>query len=216
MTHLFLAVQGFNSENLWKKLNREKAVKKPWTDTKTTSATNFQIILKQPCFLIRIVRKILLPGGNFGAGGSSVLLIKKVPSGFIINSLGYHHIRLSRKTVQKNLAWKNFEPCYNTIGQNKWLVPVMFWTETLDWKVLQLRQASSMIHSARPTVSPVANIVFTKNLFHFQKWERTDGCTTCAQTMITTGRDCGSAEWINNSWKSLNVNSSNQALRKFI
>ena len=28
----------------------------------------------------------------------------------------------------------------------------------------------------------------------FEKW--TDERTTCAKTMITTGRDCGSAEWI--------------------
>ena len=34
-----------------------------------------------------------------------------------------------------------------------------------------------MIHSARPTVSPVANIVFDRNLFCFEKWGRTDGRT---------------------------------------
>ena len=32
-----------------------------------------------------------------------------------------------------------------------------------------------MIHSARLTVSPVANMVFTWNLFRFEKWGRTDG-----------------------------------------
>ena len=40
------------------------------------------------------------------------------------------------------------------------------------------RQVSSMIHSARPTVSPVANIVFALNLFCFEKWGRTDGRTS--------------------------------------
>ena len=51
------------------------------------------------------------------------------------------------------------------------------------------KQASSMIHSVRPTVSSVANIVFT--LFYFAKF------WTCAKTIIPTGRDCGLAEWIN-------------------
>ena len=39
------------------------------------------------------------------------------------------------------------------------------------------RQVSSMIHSARPTISPVANIVFALTLFCFEKWGRTDGRT---------------------------------------
>ena len=59
-----------------------------------------------------------------------------------------------------------------------------------------------MIHSAKPTVSPVANIVFCLFcLLDFKKWGRTDGRTyertTCAKTMIPTGCDCGPAEWIN-------------------
>ena len=50
---------------------------------------------------------------------------------------------------------------------------------------------SSMIHSARPTVSPVVNIVFA-----FEKWGRTDETymykrTTSAKTM-TVGRPRGS------------------------
>ena len=53
-----------------------------------------------------------------------------------------------------------------------------------------------MIHSARPTVLPVANIVF--NLFWFAKFWKVDGQATFVKTMITTGRDCGLAEWINN------------------
>ena len=43
-----------------------------------------------------------------------------------------------------------------------------------------------MIHSARPMVTPVANIVFILL-----------GRTTCAKTMTPTGRDFGLAEWIN-------------------
>ena len=30
-----------------------------------------------------------------------------------------------------------------------------------------------------------------------EKWRRTDERTTCAKIVITTGRDCGTAEWIN-------------------
>ena len=56
----------------------------------------------------------------------------------------------------------------------------------------------SMIHLARPTVSPVVNIVFAWNLFFFEKWGWTEGLTTTrTKTMITTSPDCGSAEWIN-------------------
>ena len=57
----------------------------------------------------------------------------------------------------------------------------------------------AMIHSARPTFSPVVNIVFAWNLFCFEKfWKNVCmyGRTTCAKTIITTGRDCESAEWI--------------------
>ena len=61
------------------------------------------------------------------------------------------------------------------------------------------RQVSSMIHSARPIVTPVVNIVFTWNLscwLDFQKWGWTDE-RTYVKTMITTSRDWGLAEWIN-------------------
>ena len=55
-----------------------------------------------------------------------------------------------------------------------------------------------MIHSARPTVTPVANIVFflLYCFARFEKWGM-DGRTTCAKTIIPTGRGCGLAEWIN-------------------
>ena len=64
------------------------------------------------------------------------------------------------------------------------------------------RQVSSMTHSARPTVSPVATIVFCCFVLldlksgDGRQYGRTNGRTTCAKTMITTGRDCGLAEWI--------------------
>ena len=54
-----------------------------------------------------------------------------------------------------------------------------------------------MIHAPRPTVSPVANIVFAWNLICFETWVRTDGRMTWAKTMITTARDCELASWIN-------------------
>ena len=56
------------------------------------------------------------------------------------------------------------------------------------------RQVSSMIHSARPTVSPVANIVFAWNLFCFAKFwkvgtdERTDGQHVRKQWSLWFGR----------------------------
>ena len=54
-----------------------------------------------------------------------------------------------------------------------------------------------MIHSARPIVMPVANIVFCCFVFLYLK--SGDGLTTCEKTMIPTGRDFGLAEWINKS-----------------
>ena len=53
-----------------------------------------------------------------------------------------------------------------------------------------------MIHSARPIVTPVANIVFC--CFVFLDLKSGDGRTTCAKTMIPTRRDFGLAEWIKN------------------
>ena len=58
-----------------------------------------------------------------------------------------------------------------------------------------------MIHSARPIVTSVANIVF--RCFVFLDFKSRDGRTTCAKTMIPTGRALGLAEWINISFKSL-------------
>ena len=65
------------------------------------------------------------------------------------------------------------------------------------------RQVSSMIHSASPIVTPVANIVFRCFVFLDLKsgdgltYEQTNWRTTCAKTMITIGRDFGLAEWNN-------------------
>ena len=56
-----------------------------------------------------------------------------------------------------------------------------------------------MIHSARPTVTPITNIVFCCFVFcTVDKWVRTYVRTTCAKTIIPTGRDFGLAEWIKN------------------
>ena len=54
-------------------------------------------------------------------------------------------------------------------------------------KLKTMRQVSSIIHSARPIVTPVANIVFC--CFVFLDLKGGDGRTTCAKTMISTGRD---------------------------
>ena len=88
------------------------------------------------------------------------------------------------------------------LGEKKYISLLLPGAYTWLQKKLYTRQVSSMIHSARPTVSLVVNIVFDWNLLvlrYFLKWGRTDGRTEiCAKTMITTGRySCGSAEWIN-------------------
>ena len=70
---------------------------------------------------------------------------------------------------------------------------LFFWTAIT-------RHVSSMIPSARPTVPPVAIIVFMLRLFSLTIFWKvvTDVRTeTCAKTMITTGRHWGLAEWIN-------------------
>ena len=58
-----------------------------------------------------------------------------------------------------------------------------------------------MIHSTRPIVMPVANIVFC--CFVLLDLKSGDGRTTCAKTMIPTGRGCGLAEWINRYQKDM-------------
>ena len=68
-----------------------------------------------------------------------------------------------------------------------------------------------MIPSAWPTVPPVIMIIiFTKHVFRFAIFWKvgTDVRTEIrANIMITTGRDCGSAKWINIehcAWKNIN------------
>ena len=56
---------------------------------------------------------------------------------------------------------------------------------------------SSLIHSARPIVTPVANIVCFVFLDLKSGDGRTDGRPICAKTIIPTGPDFGLAEWIN-------------------
>ena len=57
-----------------------------------------------------------------------------------------------------------------------------------------------MIHSARPTVSPVANIVFALHLFCFEEWGRTDRRTNgrhVQKQWSLPAVEGGSASWIN-------------------
>ena len=55
-----------------------------------------------------------------------------------------------------------------------------------------------MIHSGRPIVTSVANIVFCCFVFLDLKSGDVRTDITCAKTMIHTGRDSGLAEWIKN------------------
>ena len=54
-----------------------------------------------------------------------------------------------------------------------------------------------MIHSARPIVTPVTNIVFCCFVILDLKRGRKYGRKTCEKTMNPTDRDFGLAEWIN-------------------
>ena len=91
------------------------------------------------------------------------------------------------------------------------------------------RQVSSMIHSARPIVMPVANIVFCCFVFlDLKSGEgptdgQTYGRTTCAKTMIPAGRDCGAAEWtkrnvlgVKKELKNLNMQINAQNVIRFV
>ena len=71
-----------------------------------------------------------------------------------------------------------------------------------------------MIHSARPTVSPVATIIFCCFVLLDLKWGRTYGRKTCAKIIITTGRDFGSKlqEFALNVIKYKRLSPSNQFL----
>ena len=70
----------------------------------------------------------------------------------------------------------------------------------VQMKVSWTRQVSSMIHSARPTVSPVPNIVFAWNLLCFARFFKRKVLRyeqhMRKQCSLPGGRDCGSAEWI--------------------
>ena len=110
----------------------------------------------------------------------------------------------SRKAKTSFTAWfSNFSSCIwnieihisvNRPSQVEWTVSIIVFGSAILVQAsitnakIYTGQVSSMIHSARHIV---ANIVFAWNLFCFEKW------MTCAKTKITTGRDCGSAWWIN-------------------
>ena len=81
---------------------------------------------------------------------------------------------------------------YNLIGHFKqsYLESVCIYIYQIIIITKLTRQVSLVIHSARLTFSPIANIVFAWNLFCFEKWGRTE---TYAKTMITiVGRPHGS------------------------
>ena len=59
--------------------------------------------------------------------------------------------------------------------------------QLLHAMVNSTRQASSMIHSARPTVLPVATTNFILNSFVLRYFEGTDVQTPCLKIVITTG-----------------------------
>ena len=128
--------------------------------------------------------------------------------GFGKTELDYFRVKLLRSTSPNwhFLSFNSLDLSYETrIIAQKYSVnhdrPLVFLVE-----VVVTRQVSSMIHSAWPTVSPVANIIFAWNLFCFEKWGR----TACAKTMIT-----GSAEWINTGCGSLILQQLKEVIESF-
>ena len=73
----------------------------------------------------------------------------------------------------------------------------------LAWKIKENKIfVSSMIHSARPTILSVVITVLAWIMICFVKfWKVTDVQTPHAKIVISTGRDYGSAKWINRWWK---------------
>ena len=65
--------------------------------------------------------------------------------------------------------------CLPQTGSALWVfrLEVKLWILS---KLKRTRQVSSMIHSARPTFSPVTNIAFAWNLFCFEKVRTDDMC----------------------------------------
>ena len=74
-----------------------------------------------------------------------------------------------------------------------------FWQFFLPkcWNMSNKTCISSMIHSTRPTVPPDCRLKFVLFCEILKSGGRTYGQTTCTKIVSTTGRDCGSASWIN-------------------
>ena len=66
-------------------------------------------------------------------------------------------------------------------------------------KVGRIRRRSKLKQDNDP-LGQSHSLASSEHCFHLKfllkKWARTDIRTTCVKTIITTGRDCGSAEWI--------------------
>ena len=92
--------------------------------------------------------------------------------------------------------------CPTSRSQQWWWKTESRWCPCQHWpwkvglfepKLINFKQdifMSSMIPSARPTIPPVAEILKSGN-----GW--TDGRATCVKLVITAGRNCGLAKWIN-------------------
>ena len=130
-------------------------------------------------------------------GQAPVCLNKEIP-GFVLNRIQYQILNECWRLIADGVV--NVEDLdvvmseglglrYAFIGELK-----SFFVHTRCY-LKHTRQVSSMIHSARPTVSPVTNIVFAWNLFCFEKWGRTDDMW----------KNCGSASWINKKTVTCNV-----------
>ena len=87
---------------------------------------------------------------------------------------------------------------YKNNAYNGWQLALQL-SFSFDRRDKTRRQVSSMIHSTRPTVTSVPNIVFAWKMFCFEKWRRTDGRTNARLVQkqwslpaVTVGRPSGS------------------------
>ena len=68
-----------------------------------------------------------------------------------------------------------------------------------ECKIQDVRTINDPLGQTHSPASQLRSLLPLKICFvlrDFEKRGRTDGRTTCAKTMIPTGHDCGSAEWI--------------------
>ena len=70
--------------------------------------------------------------------------------------------------------------------------PWQFLLLTMKWNKIMIHSASSTLSRQERSLFSLEIVLFSR----FPKWRSAGRRTTCVKTMITTSRDCWSAEWI--------------------